>query len=236
MFSKYNTLDTFKMEGTTYHYYNINKLINDGFNIITEMPFTIRIILESLLRQNDGNIISATHIEHILNWQKNINKESVPFKPSRIILQDLSGIPSLIDIASIRNKLNRKGIDSKFINPKIPVDLIVDHSVQVDSYGNSTSFNKNMTLEFERNKERYEFLQWAKNAFDNFRLVPPATGIIHQINLEYLSTIIQTKKLNREMKIAYPDTLLGTDSHTTMINSLGVLGWGVGGLKQNHQC
>jgi aconitate hydratase len=208
------------------------------------MPYSIKVLLESVLRQYDGYVITKEHIERLADWKNNSNGAEIPFKPARVILQDFTGVPAVVDLASMRSaladavKLSKRDADAlsdmdqllNQINPEVDVDLVIDHSVQVDCYGNADALLDNMKLEFERNIERYEFLNWARNSFENFHVVPPATGIVHQVNLEYLAKVVITKEENNKT-IVYPDTLVGTDSHTTMINGLGVLGWGVGGIE-----
>jgi aconitate hydratase len=188
-------------------------------------------LLEAALRQADGFEITKEAVETIANWgPETAGKVEIPFKPARVILQDFTGVPSVVDLAALRNAMARMGGDPKKVNPLVPVDLVVDHSVQVDQFGSVLALLYNAELEFERNRERYEFLKWGQEAFDNFRVVPPATGIVHQVNLEYLASVQLLTRANGEV-VAYPDSLVGTDSHTTMINGLGVLGWGVGGIE-----
>lgn len=233
--------DKFILEGKTYEYYSLQILEEEGYDI-KHLPYSIKVLLESVLRLYDGRVINEEHIRNLANWTKEHNIEAeVPFKPARVILQDFTGVPSVVDLATMRDALNNVGkaenkddkiLDSFLdkINPEVPVDLIIDHSVQVDFYGSGEALEANMKLEFERNKERYQFLSWAQKAFDNFGVVPPATGIIHQVNLEYLAQVVIAKE-GKEGTMVYPDSLVGTDSHTTMINGLGVLGWGVGGIE-----
>jgi aconitate hydratase len=232
-----------KIQNKTYEYYNIYSLEKYGYDV-KHLPFSIKVLLESVLRQWDGIAISDEHIKDLANWTVNRGgKGEVPFKPARVILQDFTGVPSVLDLASMRNAIethiasangNSPGIDIeemvKRINPEVPVDLVIDHSVQVDYYGIPDALKENVKKEFERNKERYQFLNWAQKAFDNFTVVPPSTGIVHQVNLEYLAKVVIEREQDQK-NILYPDTLVGTDSHTTMINGLGVLGWGVGGIE-----
>ncbi|MCA1023164.1 aconitate hydratase AcnA [Halobacillus litoralis] len=222
----------FDLNGQTYNYYDLKALEDAGHGKISRLPFSIRILLESLLRQHDGRVIKDEHVESLANWGTEKSKgEDVPFKPSRVILQDFTGVPAVVDLASLRKAMVDMGGSPDKINPEVPVDLVIDHSVQVDKYGTPDALNVNMELEFERNKERYEFLHWAQKAFDNYRAVPPATGIVHQVNLEYIANVVHALEAEDGTYDAYPDTLVGTDSHTTMINGLGVLGWGVGGIE-----
>lgn len=210
-----------RMGKKTYEIYKLEKLKEYGYDI-DSLPYSLRIILENLLRRYDGNIVKKEHIENIINRKD----AEIPFFPERIILQDYTGIPVVLDLVAMRNTLQRINSDPGKINPVIPVELVVDHSVQVDRFGTAYSLVENMKLEFERNSERYSVLKWATNNFKNFRVVPPGNGIIHQVNTEYLSSVVMEK----DGKL-FPETLLGTDSHTTMINGLGVVGWGVGGLE-----
>ena len=222
---------TFSLNNETYNYYSLKTLVEKGFSETEKLPYSIRVLLESVLRQYDGEVIKDEHIESLAKWDEgNFGNAEVPFKPSRVILQDFTGVPAVVDLASLRKAMDDVGGDVQKINPEVPVDLVIDHSVQVDEYGTHQALQKNMELEFERNNERYEFLNWATKSFDNYRAVPPATGIVHQVNLEYLANVVHVREENDEL-VTYPDTLVGTDSHTTMINGLGVLGWGVGGIE-----
>ncbi|KIX89742.1 aconitate hydratase [Staphylococcus microti] len=221
---------SFQVNGQDITYYDLNVLEEKGLTEISRLPYSIRVLLESVLRQEDGFVITEDHIKTLATFGKENDKGEVPFKPSRVILQDFTGVPAVVDLASLRKAMDDVGGDLTKINPEVPVDLVIDHSVQVDSYGNSDAVARNMKLEFERNYERYQFLSWATKAFQNYNAVPPATGIVHQVNLEYLANVVHVRDEEGE-KVAYPDTLVGTDSHTTMINGLGVLGWGVGGIE-----
>ncbi len=221
--------DTFDTGSGKAVIYRLSALEKQGYNI-NRLPFSIRILLEAALRQADGFEITKEAVETIAGWGADTaGKVEIPFKPARVILQDFTGVPSVVDLAALRNAMARMGGDPKRVNPQVPVDLVVDHSVQVDQFGSVLALYYNAELEFERNRERYEFLKWGQEAFDDFRVVPPATGIVHQVNLEYLAAVVQLRS-NGEV-VAYPDSLVGTDSHTTMINGLGVLGWGVGGIE-----
>ncbi|HDV6082154.1 TPA: aconitate hydratase AcnA [Staphylococcus pseudintermedius] len=221
---------SFQLNGKSLTYYDLNTLEEQGYTQISRLPYSIRVLLESVLRQEDGLVITDEHIKALSSFGKENEKGEVPFKPSRVILQDFTGVPAVVDLASLRKAMDDVGGDLTKINPEVPVDLVIDHSVQVDSYANPESLERNMKLEFERNYERYQFLNWATKAFDNYNAVPPATGIVHQVNLEYLANVVHVREENGE-QVAFPDTLVGTDSHTTMINGLGVLGWGVGGIE-----
>ena len=229
---KEDSLREFQINGQTYSYYSIESLKDKG-NDIEHLPFSIRVLLESALRQCDGHSITEKHIEILADWASGKHEgDEVPFKPARVILQDFTGVPAVVDLAAMRHAMKEiGGLDGvEKINPEVPVDLIIDHSVQVDTYGTGDALKTNMDMEFKRNKERYEFLKWAQETFDNFTVVPPGTGIVHQVNLEYLAQVVR-KKVEKDKTYLFPDSLVGTDSHTTMINGLGGLGWGVGGIE-----
>jgi len=227
----FGTKDEIQALDGKYSIFSLNKLESAGIGHIHNLPYSIRIILEGALRNFDGEIFKCEHIEGISNWDvENFHPQEIPFIPSRILLQDFTGVPAVVDLAALRSTINHLGGDPELINPVIPVDLVIDHSIQVDQYGTNQAISYNSKKEFERNKERYEFLKWGQSAFTNFRVVPPSTGIVHQVNLEYLANVVQTRFINGD-RVAIPDTLVGTDSHTTMINSLGVVGWGVGGIE-----
>lgn len=224
---------SFSADGETYSYYRLQALEDAGVANVSRLPYSIKVLLESVLRQYDGKTIKKEHVENLAKWGTDDMRSDVdvPFNPSRIILQDFTGVPAVVDLASLRKAMAAMNGNPEEINPEIPVDLVVDHSVQVDKFASSDALKFNMNREFERNIERYKFLKWAKNALDNYSAVPPATGIVHQVNLEYIASVVHEAQENDGGKLAYPDTLLGTDSHTTMINGLGVLGWGVGGIE-----
>nr|WP_242700616.1 aconitate hydratase AcnA [Enterococcus sp. DIV0212c] len=222
----------FEMNHQKYYYYALSSLESSGQQYINKLPYSIRVLLESLLRQINHNGITKEHIEQLAQWSPNQpNKGEVPFKPARVILQDFTGVPAIVDLASLRKTIADFGGDPTKINPEVPVDLVVDHSVQVDVAGVKQALQLNMKMEFQRNQERYRFLSWAQKVFDNYRVVPPATGIVHQVNIEYLASVVTQNKQEDGTILLYPDTLVGTDSHTTMVNALGVLGWGVGGIE-----
>src|SRR5699024_11065252 len=223
---------SFDLNGETYNYFDLKAIEEAGLGKLDRLPYSIRILLESVIRQYDGRVIKDEHITGLAKWGlKNDGSNDVPFKPSRVILQDFTGVPAVVDLASLRKAMVDLGGDPTKINPEVPVDLVIDHSVQVDEYGTSNALKANMDLEFERNAERYQFLNWAQKAFKNYRAVPPATGIVHQVNLEYLADVVHAMENSDGSFDTYPDTLVGTDSHTPMINGLGVLGWGVGGIE-----
>jgi aconitate hydratase len=227
----FNARSSFEVNGKRYHYYRLAALEEAGIGNVSKLPYSVKVLLESVLRQYDGRVITKEHVENLAKWGTAELKEvDVPFKPSRVILQDFTGVPAVVDLASLRKAMADLGGDPDKINPEKTVDLVIDHSVQVDAYGSADSLKVNMDLEFERNAERYQFLSWAQKSFNNYRAVPPATGIVHQVNLEYLADVVHVAETDGELE-AYPDTLVGTDSHTTMINGLGVLGWGVGGIE-----
>ncbi|PLR78574.1 aconitate hydratase AcnA [Bacillus sp. V3-13] len=228
----FNARKFFDLDGKRYHYYQLAALEKAGLGNVSKLPYSIKVLLESVLRQLDGRVITKEHVENLAKWGTSEVKEiDVPFKPSRVILQDFTGVPAVVDLASLRKAMADMGGDPDKINPEKPVDLVIDHSVQVDKYGTPDALQVNMELEFERNAERYQFLSWAQKAFDNYRAVPPATGIVHQVNLEFLASVIHAIETPDGDFEAFPDTLVGTDSHTTMINGIGVLGWGVGGIE-----
>lgn len=215
----------------SYVYYNLSLLEEEGFKEFYKLPFSLKILLENILRQKrEGGY--EQDLAAFSEWLKKDNTpREISFQPARILMQDLTGVPAIVDLAMMREAMKLKGQDPSRINPMVPIDLVVDHSVTADYFGNSDAFRKNVKLEFHRNKERYEFLKWGQKAFDNFRVVPPGTGICHQVNLEYLAQVVWTSKDEKGRMVAYPDTVLGTDSHTPMVNGLSVLGWGVGGIE-----
>ena len=211
--------------------HRLDALTRAGFQDIDTLPYSIRVLLENLLRYEDGKTVTREDIEAVANWDPSAAPSTeIAFRPSRVLLQDFTGVPAVVDLAAMRDQFAKMGGDPSRINPLQPADLVIDHSVQVDSYGLLRSFEDNVKREFERNQERYQFLKWGQSAFENMRVVPPGTGIVHQVNLEYLASVVFTRDENGQC-IAYPDSLVGTDSHTTMINGLGVLGWGVGGIE-----
>ncbi len=211
--------------------YRLGSLEKRGVARLSRLPFSIKILLESLLRNFDGSVVREDHILALARWDaRNPAAREVPFKPARIILQDFTGVPAVVDLAAMRAAMKRLGGNPARINPQIPADLVIDHSVQVDVFGTPLALERNAEIEFQRNRERYKFLRWGQKAFKNFRVVPPATGIVHQVNLEFLAEVVVAREVDHEWLI-FPDTLVGTDSHTTMINGLGVLGWGVGGIE-----
>ncbi|HEY0712933.1 MAG TPA: aconitase family protein, partial [Polyangia bacterium] len=201
---------------------------------VSRLPVSLRILLDNLLRLEDGRVVDKSHIEAVLNWQpKAVPETEIAFMPARVILQDFTGVPAVVDLAAMRDAIARMGGDPNRVNPLFPAELVIDHSVQVDEAGHANALTLNNQIEFSRNKERYVFLRWGQSAFRNFAVVPPDTGIVHQVNVEYLARVVFTAPDPKDAGVtwAYPDTLVGTDSHTTMVNGLGVLGWGVGGIE-----
>ena len=231
MHNLFNALQTFETDGQRVHYYSLPALEAQGIGKVSNLPVSIRILLESLLRNYDNQQITEQDVVDLANWDpKQPKSVEIPFKPARVLAQDFTGVPLLVDLAAMRSAVEELGGDPQIIEPLVPVDLVIDHSVQVDAYGTANALQINTQREFERNKERYEFLKWGQQAFDKFRVIPPSIGIVHQVNLEYLAKLVVPDTINGET-IAYPDTLVGTDSHTTMINGLGIVGWGVGGIE-----
>jgi aconitate hydratase len=236
MSNSFNALSTFKVGDRTFRYYRLDALTDSGVDL-ARLPFSLKILLENLLRNEDGTTVTAEDIVGLGEWDpKAIPSREIAFRPSRVLLQDFTGVPAVVDLAAMRDAMERMGGDPRKINPLQPVELVIDHSVQVDEAGTRGAFATNAELEFSRNRERYAFLRWGQSAFENFRAVPPDTGIVHQVNLEYLARVVFTStdvagQEGENQPLAYPDTLVGTDSHTTMINGLGVLGWGVGGIE-----
>lgn len=226
-----NTKTLLDTEGDDIHVYSLKKLEELGYGSVSKLPFTIKILLEAVLREYDGYTVTEDDVKILADYDAKNPTGEIPFKPSRVVLQDFTGVPAVVDLAALRSAMKRMGGNPQSINPQVPVDLVIDHSVQVDMFGQEAAFMFNVEREMERNNERYEFLKWGQKAFDNFRVVPPGRGIVHQVNLEYLAKGVFTRKEKDGSTVAYPDTLVGTDSHTTMINGLGILGWGVGGIE-----
>ncbi len=221
----FGALKKLEIKGATYKYYSLEALSKHGD--IEKLPYSIKVLLEAVLRHVDGHVVKEQDAINLAGYNaRNVGRNELPFKPARVLLQDFTGVPAVVDLAAMRSAMKRMGGDPQKINPLVPVDLVIDHSVQVDAFGDPNALKINMDKEFERNQERYQFLHWGQKAFSNFSVVPPATGICHQVNLEYLAQCVVTKD-----GVAFPDTLVGTDSHTVMINGLGVLGWGVGGIE-----
>ena len=241
------SLDSFKCRKKltvgrkTYHYYSLKAAEKNGLAGISQLPFSMKVLLENLLRFEDGRSVTKEDIEAVAAWvdNKGRTEREIAFRPTRVLMQDFTGVPAVVDLAAMRDAMTKLGGDPQKINPLVPVDLVIDHSVIVDAAGSGKAFKTNVDLEYGRNGERYRFLKWGQGSFDNFRVVPPGTGICHQVNLEYLAQTVWTRKekvkgargKTETVELAYPDSLVGTDSHTTMVNGLSVLGWGVGGIE-----
>jgi aconitate hydratase len=239
------SLDSFKccralkVGSKTYAYFSLPAAEKSGLKGISRLPFSLKVLLENMLRHEDGRTVTKDDILGFAQWLKTKTSDrEIPFRPARVLMQDFTGVPAVVDLAAMRDAMDHLGGDAKKINPLVPVDLVIDHSVAVNFFGHKDSFKKNVEEEYKQNQERYKFLKWAQRSFENFRVVPPGTGICHQVNLEYLSQTVWTapgkvKVDGKEatMEVAYPDTVVGTDSHTTMVNGLSVLGWGVGGIE-----
>ncbi|MEY9698449.1 aconitate hydratase 1 [Bradyrhizobium diazoefficiens] len=239
------SLDSFKCKKTlkvgakTYVYYSLPTAEKNGLKGISKLPYSMKVLLENLLRNEDGRSVKKADIVAVSKWlRKKSLEHEIAFRPARVLMQDFTGVPAVVDLAAMRNAMQKLGGDAEKINPLVPVDLVIDHSVIVNFFGDNKAFAKNVTEEYKQNQERYEFLKWGQAAFSNFSVVPPGTGICHQVNLEYLSQTVWTKKEKMTVgkktgtfEVAYPDSLVGTDSHTTMVNGLAVLGWGVGGIE-----
>ena len=233
------SLDSFKcrkelkVDGKTYTYYSLPEAEKNGLKGVSQLPYSMKVLLENLLRNEDGRSVTKADIENFSGWLTDKGKagKEIGFRPARVLMQDFTGVPAVVDLAAMRDGMEALGGDPNKINPLVPVDLVIDHSVIVDEFGTPKAFDRNVELEYERNEERYNFLKWGQGAFANFRVVPPGTGICHQVNTEYLAQTVWTKRDADGSTLAYPDTLVGTDSHTTMVNGLAVLGWGVGGIE-----
>jgi aconitate hydratase len=228
----FNARDVLRVGEKEYVIYRLDALEKAGLTTnLQRLPFSIRVVLEAALRQCNDTEIKQTDVKNIAMWRPKGLRPGIPFLPARVVMQDFTGVPAVVDLAAMRSAVARLGGDPKKINPLVPVDLVIDHSIQVDFFATADALRRNTEIEFQRNRERYEFLKWGQNAFGNFRVVPPMTGIVHQVNLEYLADVVGVRQLASGEALAFPDTLVGTDSHTTMINGLGVVGWGVGGIE-----
>src|SRR3982750_2622464 len=225
------TRSTLEVGNRRYSYYSLPKAA-EALGDISRLPFSMKVLLENLLRFEDGVTVTRDDLQSMVDWikERRIARE-IQYRPARVLMQDFTGVPAVVDLAGMRDAMSALGGDPQKINPLVPVNLVIDHSVMVDEFGNPKAFGKNVELEYARNGERYEFLKWGAHAFDNFQVVPPGTGICHQVNLEHIAQCVWTGQDQSGETIAYPDTLVGTDSHTTMVNGLGVLGWGVGGIE-----
>jgi aconitate hydratase len=228
--NSFGAASTLSVGDRVYRYFRLEQLERQGIANVHRIPYCIKVLLENLLRFEDDRTVKRTDIEYIARWDVNGPVQEINFRPARVLLQDFTGVPCVVDLAAMRDALRKMGADPKLANPLIPADLVIDHSVQVDQFGTKDAFRFNALLEFQRNKERYELLRWGQTAFGNFTVVPPDTGIVHQVNLEYLARVVFAEH-TPEGLLAFPDTVMGTDSHTTMINGLGVVGWGVGGIE-----
>ncbi len=230
---------TLKVGGKTYVYYSLPAAEKNGLKGISKLPYSMKVLLENLLRNEDDRTVKKDDIVAVSKWLKKRKLEhEIAFRPARVLMQDFTGVPAVVDLAAMRNAMQALGGDAEKINPLVPVDLVIDHSVIVNFFGDNKAFGKNVVEEYKQNQERYEFLKWGQKAFSNFSVVPPGTGICHQVNLEYLAQTVWTRKEKMTVgkktgtfEVAYPDSLVGTDSHTTMVNGLAVLGWGVGGIE-----
>src|SRR5262245_26335291 len=229
--NSFKTRQTLNAGGRDVSFYSLPALQAAGFPEVARLPFSLKILLENVLRQEDGRFVKAADIEALARWDvKSTAQREISFMPARVLLQDFTGVPCVVDLAAMRDGMVRLGGNPERVNPLQPVELVIDHSVQVDHFGRADALQLNADLEYQRNRERYIFLRWGQEAFRNFRVVPPETGIVHQVNIEYLARVVcRDTSLGRQ--IAYPDTVFGTDSHTTMVNGLGVVGWGVGGIE-----
>ncbi|MFQ5865716.1 MAG: aconitate hydratase AcnA [bacterium] len=229
--NSFNSQSTLNIDSQTFEIFRLTALQKAGIGNIASLPFSLKILLENLLRNEDGRFVKREDIEAVANWEPTKKPEQeIAFSPARVLMQDFTGVPAVVDLAAMRDAIQTLGGDPKKINPLVPADLVIDHSIQVDFFGRNEAIRFNTDKEYQRNRERYAFLRWGQNAFQNFRVVPPETGICHQVNLEYLGKVVFTSNVHENVQ-AYPDTLVGTDSHTTMINGLGIVGWGVGGIE-----
>ncbi|HAJ92565.1 MAG TPA: aconitate hydratase, partial [Gammaproteobacteria bacterium] len=229
MNNSFNTRETLNVGDHAYEIFSLRKLSET--HDISHLPCTLKILLENLLRHEDGNTVTKSDIDALMNWNPQAEPDTeIAFRPARVLMQDFTGVPAVVDLAAMRDAMKALGGDPDKINPLQSAELVIDHSVQVDNFGSTAAMDLNSELEYQRNQERYSFLKWGQKAFSNFQVVPPDTGIVHQVNLEYLARVV-FEAAQDDVVQAYPDTLVGTDSHTTMINGLGVLGWGVGGIE-----
>jgi aconitate hydratase len=228
--NSFGTRSDLRVGGQTVHIYSLPALEKAGFPGVARLPYSMKILLENLLRREDNAFVKADDIRAVAQWNAAAIEKEISFMPARVLLQDFTGVPCVVDLAAMRDAIVSLGGNPDRVNPLQPVELVIDHSVQVDFFGQNNAFSLNAELEFSRNKERYAFLRWGQRAFRNFKVVPPDTGIVHQVNIEYLARVVFSEQVDGKT-LAYPDTLVGTDSHTTMVNGLGVVGWGVGGIE-----
>src|SRR6187402_527876 len=225
------TRDSLDVGGKTIHYYSLEKA-QAKIGDVSRLPFSMKVLLENLLRFEDGTTVTVADIEAMVQWLADKTSErEIQYRPARVLMQDFTGVPCVVDLAAMRDAITGLGGDAHKINPLVPVHLVIDHSVMVDEFGTPKAFEQNVEIEYQRNMERYEFLRWGSKALDNFKVVPPGTGICHQVNLEHIAQTVWVSTDVDGNEVAYPDTCVGTDSHTTMVNGLGVLGWGVGGIE-----
>src|SRR5881275_265889 len=237
--NSFKSQKTLKVGGKTYVYYSLPAAEKNGLKGISKLPYSMKVLLENLLRNEDGRTVKKDDIVAVSKWlSKRKLEHEIAFRPARVLMQDFTGVPAVVDLAAMRNAMQKLGGHAAKINPLVPVDLVIDHSVIVNFFGDNKAFAKNVVEEYKQNQERYEFLKWGQKAFSNFSVVPPGTGICHQVNLEYLAQTVWTRKEKMTLgnkkgtfEVAYPDSLVGTDSHTTMVNGMAVLGWGVGGIE-----
>jgi len=226
-----NTRRTLTIDGQSFDYFSLEAAARAGLGDFSRLPYSLKVLLENLLRHEDGRTVKVEDIKAVAAWVETGGSDrEIAYRPARVLMQDFTGVPAVVDLAAMRDAVVALGGDATRINPLSPVDLVIDHSVMVDFYATADALTKNTDMEFQRNGERYAFLRWGQTAFDNFRVVPPGTGICHQVNCEYLAKVVWTAA-DGDRQLAYPDTLVGTDSHTTMVNGLAVLGWGVGGIE-----
>src|SRR5262250_2089356 len=228
--NSFGTRDKLNVGAQSFDIYRLEHVERRSNESMARLPFSLRILLENLLRNEDARFVHREDIQALANWKPSAAEKEIAYMPARVLLQDFTGVPAVVDLAAMREAVKKMGGNPKRINPLFPAELVIDHSVQVDSFGNVNAFGLNAELEFQRNVERYAFLRWGQKAFRNFKVVPPDTGICHQVNIEYLARVVCAMPNGNQLE-AYPDTLVGTDSHTTMVNSLGVFGWGVGGIE-----
>src|SRR6266700_3993666 len=228
--NSFGTRDKLNVGAQSFEIHRLEHLERHSSQNLEKLPFSLRILLENLLRNEDGRFVHSEDIQALAAWKPGCAQKEIAFMPARVLLQDFTGVPAVVDLAAMREAVKKLGGNPRRINPLFPAELVIDHSVQVDSFGNVNAFGLNAQLEFQRNAERYAFLRWGQTAFQNFKVVPPETGICHQVNLEYLARVVCAVPSGTRFE-AYPDSLVGTDSHTTMVNALGVFGWGVGGIE-----
>jgi aconitate hydratase len=222
---------TLDVDGQSYEIYRLDAVEGEGLDV-ESLPFSLKVLLENLLRTEDGADITADHIKAIAGWDASADPDQeIQFTPARVIMQDFTGVPCVVDLATMREAMAELGGDATKINPLAPAEMVIDHSVIADVFGTPQAFERNVEIEYERNRERYQFLRWGQGAFDDFKVVPPGTGIVHQVNIEHLARVVFTRDDESGTTVAYPDTCVGTDSHTTMVNGIGVVGWGVGGIE-----